>query len=240
MKEICAVIAAGGLGTRLKDYKDNKSTKVLIHLDKMSMISSQIEQIYKWGITDFIVITNPEFDALIRKDIRQNHNSKNINFVIQHTPSGIAHALLQVENVIKKDSKILFVLGDNFFGDNPIKNIDLTKKLNSTIFVKNVENPKEFGVAEIENEELINIIEKPNTPKSNLAVLGIYLYDFNCFEFIKNLKPSKRGELEISDLNNLLISKKLLDYKKFNSWWIDAGTEERIEQLKRLLDNFHA
>lgn len=102
MQEICAVIAAGGLGTRLKDYKDNKSTKVLIQIENMSMISSQIEQIFQWGVKKFIVITNPEFDELIRKDIHNNHSSKDINFAIQHTPSGIAHALLQVEKLIKK------------------------------------------------------------------------------------------------------------------------------------------
>jgi glucose-1-phosphate thymidylyltransferase len=239
MQEICAVIAAGGLGTRLKDYKDNKSTKVLIQIENMSMISSQIEQIFQWGVKKFIVITNPEFDELIRKDIHNNHSSKDINFAIQHTPSGIAHALLQVEKLIKKDLKILFVLGDNFFGENPLKEIDFNKKINSKIFVKNVENPKDFGVLEIQNKELINIIEKPKNPKSNMAVVGIYLYDPDCFKYIKQLKPSNRGELEITDLNNLLISKKLLDYKELNSWWIDAGTEERIEELKKLLNNFH-
>jgi glucose-1-phosphate thymidylyltransferase len=72
-----------------------------------------------------------------------------------------------------------------------------------------------------------------------MAVVGIYLYDPDCFKYIKQLKPSNRGELEITDLNNLLISKKLLDYKELNSWWIDAGTEERIEELKKLLNNFH-
>jgi glucose-1-phosphate thymidylyltransferase len=130
-------------------------------------------------------------------------------------------------------------LGDNFFGENPLKEIYFNKKINSKIFVKNVENPKDFGVLEIQNKELINIIEKPKNPKSNMAVVGIYLYDPDCFKYIKQLKPSNRGELEITDLNNLLISKKLLDYKELNSWWIDAGTEERIEELKKLLNNFH-
>jgi len=235
MQEICAVIAAGGLGTRLKDYRDNKSTKVLIQIDNMSMISSQIQQISDWGVTKFIVVTNPEFDELIRKDIISNHPSKDINFTIQHTPSGIAHALLQVEKLIKKEFKILFVLGDNFFGENPIKDLDFNNKLKSTIFVKDVENPKDFGVLEINNKELVKIVEKPNNPKSNKVVVGIYLYNPDCFKYIKQLQPSNRGELEITDLNNLLISKKLMDYKKLNSWWVDAGTKERIEELKKLI-----
>ena len=109
MQEICAVIAAGGLGTRLKDYEKNESTKVLIMLNDMSMISSQIRQISRWGVKRFIIITNPEFDNLIRKDIDKNHPEKNISFTIQEEPLGIAHALLQVENLIEVGERILFV-----------------------------------------------------------------------------------------------------------------------------------
>ena len=235
MKKISAVIAAAGLGTRLKDYKDNSHTKVLIKIRQSSMISEQISQLSGWGIERFIIIANPEFYSLIKDDIDVNHADKDINYAIQEKPLGIAHALLQSKDLIENNSKILFILGDNFFGENPIIDLDISKINNSVLFLKEVNNPQEFGVAQVEGEKIINIVEKPTDPTSNLAVVGIYLYDYNCFELISKLEFSKRGELEITDLNNLLIQKSSVDYKILKSWWIDAGTEERIESLKKLL-----
>ena len=235
MKKISAVIAAAGLGTRLKDYKDNSHTKVLIKIRQSSMISEQISQLSGWGIERFVIIANPEFYSLIKDDIDVNHADKDINYAIQEKPLGIAHALLQSKDLIENNSKILFILGDNFFGENPIIDLDINKSNNSVLFLKEVKNPQEFGVAQVEGEKIINIVEKPTDPTSNLAVVGIYLYDYNCFELISKLEFSKRGELEITDLNNLLIQKSSVDYKILKSWWIDAGTEERIESLKKLL-----
>jgi|TARA_A100001234_G_scaffold59917_2_gene51639 glucose-1-phosphate thymidylyltransferase len=235
MKKISAVIAAAGLGTRLKDYKDNSHTKVLIKIRQSSMISEQISQLSGWGIERFVIIANPEFYSLIKDDIDVNHADKDINYAIQEKPLGIAHALLQSKDLIENNSKILFILGDNFFGENPIIDLDINKINNSVLFLKEVKNPQEFGVAQVEGEKIINIVEKPTDPTSNLAVVGIYLYDYNCFELISKLEFSKRGELEITDLNNLLIQKSSVDYKILKSWWIDAGTEERIESLKKLL-----
>ena len=235
MKKISAVIAAAGLGTRLKDYKDNSHTKVLIKIKQSSMISEQISQLSGWGIERFVIIANPEFYSLIKDDIDVNHADKDINYAIQEKPLGIAHALLQSKDLIENNSKILFILGDNFFGENPIIDLDINKINNSVLFLKEVKNPQEFGVAQVEGEKIINIVEKPTDPTSNLAVVGIYLYDYNCFELISKLEFSKRGELEITDLNNLLIQKSSVDYKILKSWWIDAGTEERIESLKKLL-----
>ena len=235
MKKISAVIAAAGLGTRLKDYKDNSHTKVLIKIRQSSMISEQISQLSGWGIERFVIIANPEFYSLIKDDIDVNHADKDINYAIQEKPLGIAHALLQSKDLIENNSKILFILGDNFFGENPIIDLDISKINNSVLFLKEVNSPQDFGVAQVEGEKIINIVEKPTDPTSNFAVVGIYLYDYNCFELISKLEFSKRGELEITDLNNLLIQKSSVDYKILKSWWIDAGTEERIESLKKLL-----
>ena len=235
MKKISAVIAAAGLGTRLKDYKDNSHTKVLIKIRQSSMISEQISQLSGWGIERFVIIANPEFYSLIKDDIDLNHADKDIDYAIQEKPLGIAHALLQSKDLIENNSKILFILGDNFFGENPIIDLDINKINNSVLFLKEVNSPQDFGVAQVEGEKIINIVEKPTDPTSNFAVVGIYLYDYNCFELISKLEFSKRGELEITDLNNLLIQKSSVDYKILKSWWIDAGTEERIESLKKLL-----
>ena len=234
MQEICAVIAAGGLGTRLKNYKNNFSTKVLIEIGNKSMISSQVSQISSWGIKNFVIITNPDFDLMIKEDVVKNHPDKNIKFVIQEKPLGIAHALLQSEKLVENYSKILFVLGDNFFGENPILKLE-NQNHESMIFLKKVLNPNEFGVAKILNNNLIDIVEKPDNPSSDLAVVGLYLYSLNCFELIKKLKFSQRGELEISDLNNELIKTNSIQFEILDSWWIDAGTEERIEELKKLI-----
>ncbi len=234
MQEICAVIAAAGLGTRLKNYKENNSTKILIEIGENSMISTQVNQILSWGINNFVIITNPEFDSLIREDVAKTNPNINVKFVVQNKPLGIAHALLQVELIVKEYSKILFVLGDNFFGENPINKLKF-QDLDTMIFLKEVPNPNEFGVAKIDGNQLVEIIEKPKNPSSNLAVVGIYLYDLNCFELIKKLEYSERGELEITDLNNELIKNNLVNYKILESWWIDAGTEERIEKLKKII-----
>lgn len=234
MQEICAVIAAGGLGTRLKNYKNNFSTKVLIEIGSKSMISSQVSQISSWGIKNFVIITNPDFDLMIKEDVVKNHPDKNIKFVIQEKPLGIAHALLQSEKLVENYSNILFVLGDNFFGENPILKLE-NQNIESMIFLKKVLNPNEFGVAKILDNNLIDIEEKPDNPSSDLAVVGLYLYSHNCFELIKKLKFSQRGELEISDLNNELIKTNSIQFEILDSWWIDAGTEERIEELKKLI-----
>ena len=234
MQEICAVIAAAGLGTRLKNYKENNSTKILIEIGENSMISTQVNQILSWGIINFVIITNPEFDSLIREDVAKTNPNINVKFVVQNKPLGIAHALLQVELIVKDYSKILFVLGDNFFGENPINKLKI-QDLDTMIFLKEVSNPNEFGVAKIDSNQLVEIIEKPKNPSSNLAVVGIYLYDLNCFELIKKLEYSGRGELEITDLNNELIKSNLVSYRILESWWIDAGTEERIEKLKKII-----
>ena len=199
------------------------------------MISLQIKQLSSWGIKKFVVITNPEFDELIKNDLKKNHPNKDIKYTIQEKPLGIAHALKQAENCVKKESKILFILGDNFFGENPIQNINLDDDSEAVLFVKPVSNPEEFGVANIVNDKIKIIEEKPKKPSSNLAVLGLYLYSYDCFELIEKLDFSARGELEITDLNNLYIKSRNVSLKTLNDWWIDAGTEERIEELKKLI-----
>ena len=104
------------------------------------------------------------------------------------------------------------------------------------IFAISVDNPEEFGVMEMDsNKKLINIHEKPKQFVSSLAVVGIYIYDKSCFEYIKQLEPSKRGELEITDLNKIYLSNNLIDFTVIDSWWVDAGTEERINKLKKLI-----
>jgi glucose-1-phosphate thymidylyltransferase len=236
MNKIKTVIAAGGLGTRLQGFRGNESTKILLEVDGSPMIIRQIEQLTNWGLNEFIIITNPSFDKLIRDVIDSYFPDKNINFTIQHEQKGISHALMCAKEYIYSGDTVFFVLGDNFFENNPAVSInmeELSKNKGSHIFSHKVENPEEFGVAEFDsNNNVISIEEKPENPKSNQAVVGIYIYDDTVMDKIATLKPSNRGEYEVTDLNNLYIQDGKCKNVTIDGWWIDAGTPDRIIELE--------
>jgi glucose-1-phosphate thymidylyltransferase len=236
MNKIKTVIAAGGLGTRLQGFRGNDSTKILLEVDGSPMIIRQIEQLTNWGLNEFIIITNPSFDKLIRDVIGSYFPDKDINFTIQHEQKGISHALMCAKEYIYSGDTVFFVLGDNFFENNPAESInieDLSKNKGSYIFSHKVENPEEFGVAEFDsNNNVISIEEKPENPKSNQAVVGIYIYDDTVMDKIATLKPSNRGEYEVTDLNNLYIQDGKCKNVTIDGWWIDAGTPDRIIELE--------
>ena len=239
MNNIKTVIAAGGLGTRLQGFRGNDSTKILLEVDGKPMIIRQIEQLIDWGLDNFIIITNPSFDELIKDVISSYYPEKNISFTIQHEQKGISHALMCAEKYVLPGDTIFFILGDNFFENNPAENIkmeDLAKNKGAHIFSYKVENPQEFGVAELDSENnVISIEEKPINPKSKQAVVGIYIYDDSVMEKIKTLKPSERGEYEVTDLNNLYIQEGKCKNVTIDGWWIDAGTPDRILDLEEKL-----
>ena len=239
MNKIKTVIAAGGLGTRLQGFRGNDSTKILLEVDGTPMIIRQIEQLLKWGLNEFIIITNPSFDELIRDVISLHFPEKNIRFTIQHEQKGISHALMCASEYIFAGDTILFILGDNFFENNPTNNLDIDELINNKgahIFSHTVDNPEEFGVAELDSENnVVSIEEKPRNPKSNKAVVGVYIYDDTVMSKIKTLKPSGRGEYEITDLNNLYIQDGKCKNITINGWWIDAGTPDRIIELESKL-----
>jgi|TARA_B100001093_G_C26525767_1_gene883774 glucose-1-phosphate thymidylyltransferase len=236
MNKIKTVIAAGGLGTRLQGFRGNDSTKILLEVDGSPMIIRQIEQLTNWGLNEFIIITNPSFDKLIRDVIGSYFPDKDINFTIQYEQKGISHALMCAKEYIYSGDTVFFVLGDNFFENNPAESInieDLSKNKGSYIFSHKVENPEEFGVAEFDsNNNVISIEEKPENPKSNQAVVGIYIYDDTVMDKIATLKPSNRGEYEVTDLNNLYIQDGKCKNVTIDGWWIDAGTPDRIIELE--------
>ena len=239
MTKIKCVIAAGGLGTRLQGFRQNDKTKILIEVNGTPMINRQIHQIAKWGVEEFIIITNPDFDEIIREVTSKEFQDLNINYSIQESPKGISHAFSKAEKFVNKDDILILVLGDNFFGENPLLYVDfskLEKNKGSIIFTKEVDNPNEFGVAEVDkNGKVLDIQEKPNNPISNLAVVGIYIFDHMAMDNINLLKPSKRGEYEITDLINIYINQDKCSNIELSSWWIDAGTPERILDLETRL-----
>ena len=239
MNNIKTVIAAGGLGTRLQGFRGNDSTKILLEVDGKPMIIRQIQQLINWGLDNFIIITNPSFDELIKDVISSYYPEKNISFTIQHEQKGISHALMCAEKYVLPGDTVFFILGDNFFENNPAENIkmeDLAKNKGAHIFSYKVENPQEFGVAELDSENnVISIEEKPIKPKSKQAVVGVYIYDDSVMDKIKTLKPSERGEYEVTDLNNLYIKDGKCKNVTIDGWWIDAGTPDRIVDLEEKL-----
>ena len=239
MSNIKTVIAAGGLGTRLQGFRGNDSTKILLEVDGSPMIIRQIEQLINWGLDEFIIITNPSFDKLIKDVVNSYFPDKKISFSIQLEQKGISHALLCAKEYIHHDDIVFFILGDNFFEYSPTKNLNLHEigiNKGAHIFSHKVDNPEEFGVAELDsNNNVISIEEKPDTPKSNQAVVGVYIYDDTVMDKIMTLKPSARGEYEVTDLNNLYIQEQKCKNVTLDGWWIDAGTPERIIELENKL-----
>ena len=237
VENIKCIIAAGGLGTRLQDFRGNKSTKILLDVKGTSMINRQISQLYKWGMRKFVIITNPEYLDMVKEDTLSKFDNIKIDFTVQEEPKGISHALYQARDYVDQNEKIFFVLGDNFFENNPFNNFQLDKfEEGACIFTTEVNNPEEFGVAEIDSDgNVLSIVEKPNHPKSNAAVVGIYLFDDSVFKKIETLEPSARGEYEVTDLCNIYVNENKCLNLDLNGWWIDAGTPDRIIELEEKL-----
>lgn len=239
MTNIKCVIAAGGLGTRLKNFRNSDTTKMLLEVNGIPMINRQINQLIEWGLEEFVVITNPEFESITKDVVKTNFQDTKIDFVIQEKQEGISHALLQAEPFLKENKSTVFVLGDNFFEFNPLAriNFDIENfEKGSYIFTYEVDNPSDFGVAVLDSTgNPISIEEKPENPKSNKAIVGLYIYDNTVIQKIKTLQPSERGEYEITDLNNLYIKESDCMNVEINGWWLDAGTPERIEELESKL-----
>jgi len=219
------VILAGGLGTRL--YPLTKITnKHLLPLYDKPMIYYPLITMVKAGIKDIMVITggNNAGDFLRLLQNGQEFGLTMLNYAYQEKEGGIAHALGIAENFVDKD-KVLVILGDNIIEDDisaAVSDFE-NQERGAKIFLKEVETPKDYGVAEIKGGKIIGIEEKPEHPKSNLAVIGVYMYNSTVFDIVKRMKPSARGEMEITDVNNWYIREGILTYHILKGWWGDAG-----------------
>ncbi len=224
------IILAGGLGTRL--YPLTKITnKHLISVYDKPMIFYPIGTLINAGITDIMIVTggNHAGDFLRLMGNGKEFGLKHINYTYQEGEGGIADALSLAE-YFADGEPICVILGDNIIEKNIRKAVSDFKKQKkgAKILLKEVPDPERFGVAEIKNGKLINIVEKPKSPKSNLAVIGIYLFDERVFDIVKTLKPSDRGELEITDVNNAYVKEGTMSWEMLDGWWTDAGTFESL------------
>ena len=217
------IILAGGKGTRL--YPITKAiSKQLLPVYNKPMIYYPINTLLEIGIKDILIITTPEDQVYFKNLLIDNKDFKiNFEFKIQNKPNGIAEAFIIGEDFIRNDD-VCLILGDNlFFNSKAIHQKKLIKS--SKIFVKEVTNPNRYGVLEIQNSKPILIHEKPKENISNYIVVGIYMYDNSVINKVKMLEPSNRGELEITDLNNLYLKKEDCEivYMEKNSVWFDSG-----------------
>ena len=231
------VILAGGLGTRL--YPLTKVTnKHLLPVYDKPMIYYPIQTLINAGIDDILIVTggNNAGDFLRLLGNGKEFGLKHINYTYQEGEGGIAEALRLAE-FFASGEKICVVLGDNLIEKNIRKAVEnfQKQKEGAKILLKEVPDPQRFGVAELKGDRIVRIEEKPEKPKSQYAVIGIYLFDQEVFNFIKTLKPSDRGELEITDVNNRYIEKGLMTWDILEGWWTDAGTFESLLRANQLV-----
>jgi len=220
------IILAGGLGKRLTPLT-KVTNKHLLPVGNKPMIYYPIQTLVEAGIEDILIVTGGtnagDFLRLLGNG--KQFGLKHINYTYQEKEGGIAEALGLAEHFVSHH-RMVVVLGDNIIEKNITKFINRYKKQKkgARILLKEVFKPERFGVAEIKNEKVVHIIEKPKKPKTNYAVTGIYMYDSKVFDLIKTLKPSQRGELEITDVNNAYIRLKQMEYDILEGNWTDAGT----------------
>ena len=231
------VILAGGLGTRL--YPLTKITnKHLLPVYDRPMIYYPIEALVRAGIDDIMIVTggrkSGDFLSLLGNG--SEFGLRHLNYTYQEGEGGIAEAL-GLCDYWAKGEPVCVVLGDNIIQYNVAKAVrDFgSQGRGAKIMLKEVHDPERFGVAELQGERVISIIEKPKEPKSNYAVIGIYLYDARVFDVIKTLEPSDRGELEITDVNNWYIRDGSMTYEVLDGWWTDAGTFESLFRAAQLV-----
>ncbi len=231
------VVLAGGLGTRL--YPLTKITnKHLLPVYDKPMVTYPIASLVNAGIKDILVVTggNNPGDFLRLLGNGKEYGVENINYAYQEGEGGIADALSLAENHAAGDP-ICVVLGDNIIEKNFVAAAKAYKTQGSgaKILLKKVDNPSRFGVPVIEDHRVVRIIEKPSDPPSQYAVTGIYMYDSQVFDFIKTLSPSERGELEITDVNNLYIKQGIMTWNELDGWWTDAGTFDSLLRASNLV-----
>ncbi len=220
------VILAGGLGKRL--YPLTKITnKHLLPIYDEPMIYYPIKSLVDAGINDIMIVCGGnhagEFLRLLGNG--REFGLKHLNYAYQEHEGGIAEALGLCEHFADNDKVIVF-LGDNIIGSSLKEIVDEFEKQpdGARILLKEVDDPTDYGVAKFDDaKNIVQIIEKPKVPPSNYAVVGIYMYDSNVFDIIRTLKPSARGELEITDVNNAYLREKKLKYSILEGFWADAG-----------------
>ena len=232
------IVLAGGNGTRLRPltYVTNKS---LLPVYDKPMIYHPIETLKSMGVNDIMIVSSPDHVGQVVQLLGSGRSmGVKFSYEIQDEANGIAGALSLCEDWANGES-VMVILGDNIYIDNDDLKIDKYVS-GAMVFLKEVHDPERFGVAEInwDTQKIKSIEEKPTKPKSNYCVTGLYIYDNRVFDIIKGLKPSARGELEITDVNNQYVEWNLMEFKKVESPWVDAGTFESLLSATNQIVNY--
>ena len=220
------VILAGGNATRLRPLTW-VTNKHLLPIYNKPMIFYPLETMANAGVSDVLIITSPNHSGAFINLLRSGKDfGLKLSYEIQEEAGGIAQAISLAED-FADNGKILVVLGDNIFTQSLKKDAEEFEKKEKGAVVygkKMATKSKQYGVIEVKGDKVVSIEEKPEKPKSDIGQTGIYMYDNRVFGLIKNLKPSARGEMEVTDLNNFYVKEGTMACKILESWWVDAGT----------------
>jgi len=235
------IVLAGGLGTRL--YPITKITnKHLMPVYDKPMVFYPIRTLVEAGVREILIVTGGnnagDFLRILRNG--EEFGLKQLSYRYQEGEGGIAAALSLAEN-FAAGSPICVILGDNIYENCLKKSAEEFTRLGkgARIHLKQVENPQRFGVPVMQDGRIVKIEEKPKKPQTNYAVTGFYMYDASVFEIIKTLKPSGRGELEITDVNNAYIERNEMTWEVIEGWWSDAGTFDSLLRANILVASQH-
>lgn len=231
------VVLAGGLGTRMQPLT-RVTNKHLLPVYDRPMIYYPIECLVNAGITDIQIVTggNSAGHFLQLLGNGNDFGLKDLSYTYQRGEGGIADALKLCEHFVEGD-KFVVVLGDNIIEGNIKSAVDdfERQEKGAKILLKEVEDPERFGVATVDRGKVTKITEKPSQPDTNLAVIGIYMFDATAFDIARELQPSDRGELEITDVNNTFIEAGTMTYGTLEGWWTDAGTFDSLLRASNLV-----
>ena len=230
------IILAGGTGSRLFPLTKVTNKHLLPVYDK-PMICYPLNTLVNAGIDDILIVSGRGHVGHFLELLGSGSDmGVRLSYEIQEGAGGIAQALGLAHRWADNDS-VTVILGDNIFEDN-VKEAVQSFDAGARIFLKEVKDAQRFGVAEVARDRIIDIEEKPKQPKSNLAVTGLYIYDSSVFRVIQDLKPSGRGELEITDVNNAYIRKGAMTFSQLKGFWSDAGTFDSLLHASVIVQEF--
>ena len=230
------IVLAGGTGSRLWPLT-KVTNKHLLPVGREPMIFHPIKKLLGAGVKDICIVTGTEHMGDVVGLLGSGHEFDcEFTYRVQDRAGGIAEALGLARNFARGDSMCV-ILGDNVFesGLGPFVANFGKQKVGARILIKKVDDPERFGVAELAGDRVVSIVEKPKAPRSHMAVTGIYIYDEQVFEIVRTCKPSGRGELEITDVNNAYIARGQLGFDELEGWWTDAGTFESLARANELV-----